>query len=249
VHQPRRDRRQRRASAHAARNHGRPVKRSLALVGVAVLALFALEFSFLHWMQSLDNRLLDSMIRSHAAELAPDPDIVLVNIDEKSLADLDEVAGRFPWPRVVYGQLLDGLAPQHPRAIVFDILFAEPDIVRPESDQEFVAAAQRHSDVNVFYPMVRLESKTGMRASQLAPLINLVPGPGANPDARIAVVPPLILPQKLWRTGTINFLADDDGIGRRYELRTRVEGWNLPSLPARVAVDLGFPLPDADTLV
>ncbi|HEU5177297.1 MAG TPA: adenylate/guanylate cyclase domain-containing protein, partial [Burkholderiales bacterium] len=226
------------------------MSRGLALVAAAVLALLALELGFLHWMQPLDNRLLDTMVRSHAAELAPDPDIVLVNIDEKSLAELDEVAGRFPWPRVVYGQLLDGLAPQRPRAIVFDILFAEPDIVRPESDQEFIAAALRHSDdVQIFYPMVRLESRTGMRASQLAPLISLAPGPGANPDARIAVVPPLLLPQKLWRTGTINFLADGDGVGRRYELRTRVEGWDLPSLPARVAVDLGFPVPDADTLV
>jgi len=225
------------------------MKRSLALVAAAVLALLALELGFLHWLRPLDNRLLDSMVRSHAVELAPDPDIVLVDIDEKSLADLDEIAGRFPWPRVVYGQLLDGLAPQRPRAIVFDILFAEPDLARPESDREFVAAALRHSDVQVFYPMVRLQSKTGMRASELAPLINLAPRPGANPDTRIAVVPPLVLPQKLWRTGTINFLADDDGVGRRYALRTRDEGWDLPSLPARVAMDLGFTLPDADALV
>ena len=56
---------------------------------------------------------------------------------------MEEVAGRFPWPREVYGQLIDGLAPQRPRAIVFDILFSEKDIARPESDQEFVGAARR----------------------------------------------------------------------------------------------------------
>ena len=78
------------------------MKRSLALVAAAVLALFALELAFLHWMQPLDNRLLDSMVRSHAAELAPDPDVVLVNINENSLVSMEKEAGRWPWPRVVH---------------------------------------------------------------------------------------------------------------------------------------------------
>lgn len=225
------------------------MKRSLALLAAAVLAILVLELFVLQWMKPLENRLLDSFVKRQAASLAPDPDVVLVSIDEKSLAKMEEVAGRFPWPRAVYATLIDGLASQRPRAIVFDIMFSEADKVRPESDQAFVEAALRHSNVGIYFPMVRLDSKEGARASQLAPLLGLVRGPNANPDARIAVIPPLALPNKLWRTGTINFLADDDGVGRRYELRKRVDGWDLPSLPARVAMDLGFPLPDADDAV
>jgi adenylate cyclase len=227
------------------------MRRGLSLLALAVVALLSLELGVFHLMKPLENRLLDAFVKRHAASLAPDPDVVLVNIDEKSLVRMDEVAGtgRFPWPRVVYGTLIDGLAAQRPRAIVFDILFSEPDRVRPESDQEFVKAALRHGNINIYYPMVRLDSPHGARASQLAPLLGLVRGPGADPDARIAVVPPLVLPQKLWRTGTINFDADEDGVGRRYELRKRIGGWDLPSLPARVAMDLGFPLPDSDDLV
>jgi adenylate cyclase len=225
------------------------MKRSLALLAAAVLAVLGLELLVLQWMKPLENRLLDSFVKRQAASLAPDPDVVLVSIDEKSLAKMEEIAGRFPWPRAVYATLIDGLAGQRPRAIVFDIMFSEADKVRPESDQAFVEAALRHSDVGIYFPMVRLDSKEGARASQLAPLLGLVRGPNANPDARIAVIPPLALPNKLWRTGTINFLADDDGVGRRYELRKRVEGWDLPSLPARVAMDLGFALPDADDAV
>jgi adenylate cyclase len=219
------------------------------LVALAVVATLALELAVLQWMKPLENRLLDSFVKRHAAVLAPDPDVVLVSIDEKSLAQMEELAGRFPWPRAVYGTLIDGLASQRPRAIVFDILFSEADKVRPESDREFVEAALRNRSVNIYYPMVRLDSPHGARASQLAPLLGLVRGPGADPDARIAVVPPLVLPQELWRTGTINFLPDDDGVGRRYELRRRIGGWDLPSLPARVAMDLGFPVPDANDLL
>jgi len=225
------------------------MRRGLAALALAVLGIFALEFFVVQSMKPLENRLLDAFVKRQAAALAPDPDVVLVAIDEKSLARMEGIAGRFPWPRAVYATLLDGLAPQRPRAIVFDILFSEADKVQPESDREFVEAALRHSGVNVYYPMVRLDTPHGARASQLAPLLGLVRGSGADPQARLAVIPPLVLPPKLWRTGTINFLADEDGVGRRYELRTRVGGWDLPSLPARVAMDLGFPVPDADDLV
>jgi adenylate cyclase len=225
------------------------MRRSLALAALAVLAVLALELLVLQWMKPLENRLLDAFVKRQAASLAPDPDVVLVTIDEKSLVNMEHIAGRFPWPRAVYATLIDGLAAQRPRAVVFDIMFSEADKVRPESDQEFVDAALRHDKLALYFPMVRLDSPHGARASELAPLLGLQRGAGANPDARIAVIPPLVLPQNLWRTGTINFLADDDGVGRRYELRTRVEGWDLPSLPARVAADLGFPVPDADALV
>jgi len=223
------------------------MKRTLALLALAVLAILGLELFVLQWMKPLENRLLDSFVRRHAAALAADSDIVLVDIDEKSLARMQEVAGRFPWPREVYADLIEGLAAQKPRAIVFDILFFEPDRFRPQSDSAFVEAASRHD--NIYYPLVRLDRRDdvrGVRAAELAPLVGLVRGAKADPEARIAVIPPLVLPPKLWRTGSVNFLPDDDNVGRRYYLRHRIEGWDLPSLPARVAMDLGFAMPDAD---
>jgi len=217
-------------------------------LAAAVLAVAALELFLLGFLNPLENRLLDAFVKHQAAALAPDPDIVVVNIDEKSLATMQKLgAGRFPWPREVYATLIDGLAEQQPRAIVFDIMFSEPDQYRPQSDQAFIDAASRHD--NIYYPMVRLDSKEGAKASEVAPLLGLVRRPGADPDARIAVIPPLVLPVKLWRGGTINYLPDDDGVGRRYFLRHREGGWDLPSLPARVAMDLGYPVPDANDMV
>jgi adenylate cyclase len=219
------------------------------LLAATVLAVAALELFAFQFLKPIENRVLDAFVRHQAAALAPDPDIVLVDIDEKSLAEMDRKfgAGRFPWPRAVYATLIDGIAAQQPRAIVFDINFSEPDRVRPESDQAFIESASRHD--NIYYPMVRLDSKDGPKAAEVSHLLGLVRRPGADPDARIAVIPPLVLPAKLWRAGTINFLRDDDGIGRRYYLRHRIGGWDLPSLPARVAMDLGYPLPDVDDMV
>ena len=71
-------------------------------------------------------------------------------------------------------------------------------------------------------------------------LVGLIPGPHADPNARIALIPPLVLPPEQWRAGTINFVEDSDGVGRRYRLRTPLYGWTLLSLPARVARDLSY---------
>jgi adenylate cyclase len=139
---------------------------------------------------------------------------------------------------------------QKPRAVVFDILFVEPDTRAPQSDQAFAEAVAPHT--NVYFPMVRLDpaaDASGPRAAALAPLVGLVRRSGADPEATIGLVPPMALPQALWRGGTINFLVDEDRVGRRYALRTVVRGWEIPSLPARVARDLGYPLPDADDLI
>src|ERR1700675_862427 len=112
------------------------INRALAIIGLAVLAVFGLELFFFPVLNPFENRLLDSFVRSQAAALAPDPDIVLVDIDEKSLANMEAEAGRWPWPRVVHASLVEGLAAQNPRAIVFDIAFAEADSFRPRDDAE-----------------------------------------------------------------------------------------------------------------
>jgi len=223
---------------------------TLGWLAAAVLAAAALELFAFGLFRPLENRLLDVFVRSQAARLTPDPAIVLVDIDEKSLAKMQDVAGRWPWPRAIHAELIDGLAAQRPLAIVFDIMFSEPDRFRPESDQALVEAVAKHP--NTYFPLVRLDPRDdprGVQARELAGLVGLIPGPDADPNARVALIPPLVLPPEHWRAGTINFVEDSDGVGRRYALRTRMYGWTLLSLPARVARDLGWTLPAADDMV
>jgi adenylate cyclase len=218
-------------------------------LAAAVLVVAAFELFLFQFLQPLENRLLDTFVRHQAAAVPADPDIVLVNIDERSLAEMDDKfgAGRFPWPRVIYVPVVEGISAQKPRAIVFDIMFSEPDRVRPESDEEFIKTVSKYE--NIYYPAVHLDSRAGPKASEVAQYLGLLRRPGADPTTPITISPPTALPPKLWRTGTINFHRDDDGVGRRYYLRHRMGGWDLPSLPARVAMDLGYPVPDADDMI
>jgi adenylate cyclase len=224
------------------------MNRTLPSLAAAILLLGIVAFPL---MRALENRLLDSFVRTQAAFLAPDPDIVLVDIDEKSLAAMEREAGRWPWPRVVYADLVEGLAAQKPRAIVFDIMFTEADRFRPQDDAAFGETAAKHA--NVYFPLLRLPAsgdKNGVLLAEFASELGLVRSKGARAQARAAVVPPLALPRSTYpRTGLIGFSEDPDGVGRRYLLREVVGGWHIPSLPARVALDLGFPVPDQDDLV
>jgi predicted Zn-dependent protease len=43
---------------------------------------------------------------------------------------MQDTAGSWPWPRAVHGELLQGITRQQPRAIVFDILFSEPEEIQ-----------------------------------------------------------------------------------------------------------------------
>jgi adenylate cyclase len=227
------------------------VKRSLGLLAAVIGVAFALELFVLGWMTPLENRLLDSLVKRHAASLAPDPDIVLVDIDEKSLQRMETEAGRWPWPRVVYAELIEGLAAQKPRAIVFDMMFVERDRFRPQDDAAFAESAARHA--NTYFAFLRLPQAgdaKGVRIADFAADFGLARPRDADPEARVAIVPPLVLPKATYaRAGLITFKEDADGVGRRYLLRESAGGWQIPSLPARVAAGLGYPVPEGDSLI
>jgi adenylate cyclase len=256
---------------------GRHAPRSLLFAVALVLA--AAELFVFHWLQPLERGVLDTMVRRHAATLTADADIVIVDIDDASLARMEPVAGNWPWPRAVHAELLQGILRQRPAAVVFDLAFSERDVYRPDSDHAFnevlasqgaghagdrsggkgldhlgqeAAGKRRDGPSSVYFPIVRLDvrgDQAAPLASQVAPLVGLKRLAGADPKARIALQPPLALDPAHWRVGAINFLADEDGVGRRYSLYLEKDGWRLPSLPARVAEGLGHAVPEGADLL
>jgi len=226
---------------------GKPLHAVAALLLVAALV----EIGWLHALERIEGLVSDAFVRIHASGLAPDPDIVIVDIDEPSLARMERDAGKFPWPRVVYADLVTGIEAQKPRAIVFDILFAEQDRRDPEYDRAFNRALK--GTKNVYLAMVRLDPSgdpQGVPTALVAEALGLARTPAAQADARIQIVPPQIVDEEHWRrSGLINLLDDLDGVGRRYWVDMPAYGWRLPSLPARVARGLGFAVPDAESIV
>ena len=222
---------------------------SLYWICLAVLLAAFLDLAWLGWTAPIDARLSDAMIRLRAVSRTADPEIVIVDIDDRSLAVMADKVGRFPWPRSVYGEVLAELNRQRARAVVMDVELYEPDVVRPEQDQ-FLNEALSGS-TNTFFPirlLGRIDAEEGVRIAEFAELLDLLASPGADPDARVPMQLPFVLDRSAWaRTGLVNYVEDADGVGRRYWLDRDVAGWRIPSLPARVAKALGYPLPEGES--
>ena len=68
------------------------------------------------------------------------PEIMVVNIDDRSLESL----GRWPWSRTIHAEFIDKLTEAEVRAIGLDILFLDPDQGEPEADIRLAKAIQRN---------------------------------------------------------------------------------------------------------
>jgi hypothetical protein len=98
------------------------VKRRLRSVVVALpLALLAALLVLTGWSWRADRVVYD--LGLSLWRRPPPPDIVIVAIDDASVAAI----GRWPWPRVVHSTLLERLAEARPRSIALDLVLSEPD--------------------------------------------------------------------------------------------------------------------------
>jgi adenylate cyclase len=209
---------------------------------ILFVAVLAAELFWLHTLQTTESRLTDVFMRQHAREYAPDPNIIVVDIDDASMTDMQDIAGLWAWSREIHADLLTGLAEFTPRAIVFDIAFSERDMKHPKSDA-------RLSDIinnskTIYLPATLLKDQTDTKPVALRKVASaFAMQPGQQPDAGAALQLPNAITPAGWRLGLINNLDDADGVLRRYRLFSDVSGWHIPSLPARVATDLGVALP------
>ena len=226
---------------------------SSLLPGLTILALALVDVTATHIGAPADRALGDALSRLHARHVVADRDIVIVDVDDISLERMASPAfgvGRFPWPRAVYGELIDELRRQKARAIVFDIELYEPDLQNPQSDAVLNASIKAARDT--YFPiktLPRIARDEGVWLSREAPRLALRTRGAVDPAARDTLLLPAVLDDSAWpRTGLIDFLADADGIGRRYWVARTVGGYVIPSLPTRVASALGYAPPDADTI-
>ena len=238
------------ARAHLAERLAQWGKHSFYLYLAGLFSVFAvLDATLLHVTGELRQTAFDAMVRHRLIVPKPDPDIVIVDIDEASLAALAQDYGRWPWPRQVLGEFLEQIEKQQPKAVVFDILFSDADVYNPDSDAYFNDAIAATG--NTFFPMLRLDPSSD-KLSQVKPA--MIPGatplPGAQPDATVAMVlPHFQAALDGGRLGLHNIYPDKDGVARRYSVYRDGYGWALPTLPARIAQEFGWQQPDAQQVL
>ncbi|PKO82187.1 MAG: hypothetical protein CVU19_03040 [Betaproteobacteria bacterium HGW-Betaproteobacteria-13] len=202
---------------------------TLGLICLLALLAWLIPLSALYprveaWLQDGSQQLL--------ARTQQFDDVLVVEIDEDSLAELLPYLGTWPYRRDIYAVLLDFLGEMQARTVFFDVLFLD---ARP-GDAEFRAALARNrnavlaasalrrpvagkSDVDVLAALAWQPADAG-RAQNLP----------ATDWVSVALPSPLLDGAKsLPRIGLISLDHDADGVLRRIPLLHRTRGQYLPS--------------------
>lgn len=195
-------------------------------------ALIALA---LWWPGALDTweaRSWDWRARLMARPEAADDRVAMILLDQKSLDWGKTVNGwPWPWPREVWGAILDFLGRSGARAAGLDILFLEPSAYGVGDDERFGAAAERFGRTAgaVF---VSRASGDATRWPETVP----------RPDFPADVVPPFVADypraafpvdaaaRSFARLCNVHLNPDSDGIYRRVAPLARFDGELLPAL-------------------
>ncbi len=90
---------------------------AIGCLGIIVILLGSMG----RMSESVDHLMYDRLLSWRTQPVLPD--IIVLEIDNQSIAQL----GRWPWPRSVHASLLEQLAKAGPAAVVYDVLFTEPN--------------------------------------------------------------------------------------------------------------------------
>ncbi len=124
--------------------------RVVPLLLIGALALFVASASQQQWLRSIEVLLYDTLLSNDLISISDD--VIIVEIDDESLADL----GAWPWSRDVHAKLLSELS--HAKSVIFDIVFPEPQSTVLDAsqgqedalkgaDQQFSRAIAQHKKV------------------------------------------------------------------------------------------------------
>src|SRR5688572_23044256 len=152
--------------------------RTVAILAVAVFALFALVSLTDAWEQ-LERRGFDTLTVASAQNRSTLP-ITIVGIDEPSFA---QVGKQWPWPRSLYGKVVDELSRSGALVIVLDILFPEPSTAA--EDEALAAAIKRAGNVVLASNMDFQETAHARVWTRIDPIDVLKAAGGINGFARV----------------------------------------------------------------
>ena len=134
-------------------------EKTMLSFGLIVLLLILI---YRNWLLDLDQIFYDIQLQHGFRQ--PSDEFVIIAIDERSLSML----GRWPWSRQNHANLVDVLSEAGSRAVVFNILFSEPDLEYPQGDAALARAIERNK--RVILPVLMEQEHTNGRLKETLPL-------------------------------------------------------------------------------
>ena len=142
-------------------------RKTSPMVTIAITSMIAVLASMFNWFSSIDTAYYDFILKKNLLDY-PD-DVIVVAIDEASIERL----GAWPWDRSYHAQLLARI--QQADAVVFDLIFAEPQLDRVTEDGETASADQQFAKAlkesgNVVLPVFIEEIRSRGELREVMPI-------------------------------------------------------------------------------
>ncbi|MBF0363637.1 MAG: CHASE2 domain-containing protein [Oligoflexia bacterium] len=131
---------------------------SITIPLIITLLLYLLKET--HSLKTLEMIGFDKKVQLSTKHDQAHQDIVVILIDEASLKTMAPLIGRWPWPRSIYKELLSFLSNAGAKAVLFDILFTEPQVPRDaqgnlaEDDNNFAVATMDSGNLHHAFQLV-----------------------------------------------------------------------------------------------
>jgi adenylate cyclase len=152
-----------------------------------ILALNRIDLADPSYLTSLDLRWIDAKFRWRGYQV-PGDEVVVVGIDEKTLATLGSIR---TLSHSSLARLVDRLAEARPKVIGFDTFYPNPDTSNPDSDVQFAEAIERAGNV-ILGAFLQLENTTGERRAMSA----------MDPEIQKVVIEKQVFPAERRASGT-----------------------------------------------
>lgn len=204
-------------------------------------------------LKPLERWAYDWRVKNVRAEAELDPEVAVVLIDDASLKALEGSVGRWPWPRAVYGALLDYFSYASPKAVMFDVTFTEKQ--KSDDDDAYLVDATSaspyayHATRFVLDPVDEVNKSLLNRplpeefvdffsVNKRFQLESPTPLPGFSGKENNNYYIPI---DELWQSspalGVVEVNSDDDGIYRRARLLHRYQDHHYPALSIAPLLD------------
>lgn len=208
-------------------------RRLVLLCGlVPTLAVAALSLWRPALLSHLEFSVHDTLVRA-ASTTPPDGRVVIVDVDERSLATV----GQWPWRRDLVAQLISRLRDQGAATVALDVMFAEADrLDRGDGATDAtLATALRRGGVVLGYAM-RFDGDRSVTADCIRHPLNLAvvrredgsDDPYFRATGAVCSLPALT--EASAASGFLNAAPDPDGILRRVPLVLELDGHVYPGL-------------------
>ena len=194
----------------------------IGLIIAVIIAILVSLFYETDIGKQLEWKTVDYRFRKFTVPERADSNVVLVAIDNTSLNYFEDFGVLWKWPRNFYGITVNYFASVGAKAIIFDMMFDDPDIDRAETDASETdgAFAQYIKQAG----NVILGAEFTMNETDITPDITSfsidpqIESSLYSQDFKGGIIPIDVLLQSTKSLGFLNIRPDDDGIIRRVPL-------------------------------